>query len=312
MRYARLAGSRVLQAIPVLLGITIVTFLLVHSLPGDPARSIAGLRATPEILSSINDRLGTDKPLLAQYGRYLSQLAHGDMGDSYRLGQGVTGLIGARLPVTLFLVVYSGILALLLGVPLALAAAIRRDRGADFAIRGVLVVALGLPSFWLGLLLVAYPALKWGWFPSGGYGTGFAGHVSHLFLPALTLSVTFLAVLVRSLRASIIEVLGAQYVSLARLKGVSTRRVYLRHVLRNALRPALTIVGLNMSYLLGASVVVESVYAVNGIGNTLVQAIQQRDFLVVQGIALVFGGLVLLVSLLVDLAQIALDPRQRA
>ena len=203
-------------------------------------------------------------------------------------------------------------LALVVGVPLALVSAVRRNRAPDVATRGVLVVALGIPPFWLGLMLVAYPALKWGWFPSGGYGSGFTGHLTHLFLPALTLSVTFLAVLVRSLRASLIEVLAAQYVSLARLKGIATWRVYVRHVLRNAVRPALTIVGLNLSFLLGASVIVESVFAIDGIGSTLVEAILKRDFLLVQGIALVFGALVLLISLLVDLGQSALDPRRTA
>ncbi len=312
MRFASLVGARVVQAIPVVLGITLVTFLLVQLLPGDAARTIGGLRATPDILAAIRERLGTDQPLVVQYLNYLGQLVQGDLGRSYLLGQDINGLISARLPATVFLIVYAGALAMLLGVPLALISAVRRNRAPDLATRGLLVVALGLPSFWIGLLLVAYPALKWGWFPSGGFGENFVDHFSHLFLPALTLSITFLAVLVRSLRASLIDVLAAQYVDLARLKGISTSRVFSRHVLRNALRPALTIVGLNMSFLLGASVIVESVFAINGIGNTLIQAILQRDFLVVQGIALVFGILVLLVTLIIDVLQSMLDPRQTA
>jgi peptide/nickel transport system permease protein len=312
MRFASLVGARVVQAIPVLLGITLVTFLMLQLLPGDSARTIGGLRATPEILAAIRERLGTDQPLVVQYLNYMGQLVQGDLGRSDLLGQDINALISARLPATVFLVLYAGALAILIGVPLALLSAVRRNRAPDLATRAVLVVALGLPSFWIGLLLVAYPALKWGWFPSGGYGESLADHIYHLLLPALTLSITFLAVLVRSLRASLIDVLAAQYVDLARLKGITTARVYSRHILRNALRPALTIVGLNMSFLLGASVIVESVFAIDGIGNTLIQAILQRDFLVVQGIALVFGILVLLVTLIVDVLQSMLDPRQTA
>jgi peptide/nickel transport system permease protein len=293
----------------VLLGITIVTFGLVHSLPGDPARALAGVQASPRAVAAIRAQLGLNDSLIAQYLRYLSDLAHGNLGHSYILGTSINSLIVARLPSTVLLVAYAAVLALLIGIPLATIAAVRRNRAADHLTRGFLVIALGMPSFWLGLLLVAYPALKWGLFPSGGSGRGFVNGLYHLFLPALTLSLTFLAVTVRSLRASLIDVLSAEYVWMARLKGISTWRVYTRHVMRNALRPALTIVGLNVSYLLGASVVVETVFAINGIGNTLVQAVTQRDYLVVQGIALVFGALVLVVTLAVDVAQAALDPR---
>ncbi len=169
-----------------------------------------------------------------------------------------------------------------------------------------------MPGFWIGLLMIGFLALRLGWFPAGGSGSGFAGDLWHLFLPALTLALSFLAVLVRNLRASLIEVLEADYVSLAVLKGIPRLRVYTRHVLRNALIPAVTIVGLNLSYLLGASVVVESVFSVDGIGNTLVNAVLSRDYQLVQGLALVFGVLVLLITLTVDIIQAALQPEGRA
>ncbi len=218
-------------------------------------------------------------------------------------------LLAARLPTTLFLVGYGVMIAVVLGVPLAMISATHKEGWLDHSIKGSLVVGLGLPSFWIGLLLIAFLALRLKWFPVGGAGSGFPDELWHLFLPALTLALSFLAVLVRSLRASLIDVLDADYVSLAVLKGITRRRVYVRHVLRNALIPAVTIVGLNLSYLLGASVVVESVFSVDGIGNTLVNAVLSRDYQLVQGIALVFGVLVLMITLAVDVTQAALSPR---
>lgn len=310
MKYLRLIRTRALQALPALIGIMIVTFFLVHLLPGDPARSIVGIRASPELVAGIRERLGVDRPLPTQLASYFGHILQGDLGQSFVLRVDVRELIIARLPATLFLVAYAGALAMVLAIPLALVAALRRGRLSDQLIRGSLVVALGIPSFWLGILLVTFVALRTGWFPSGGYGEGLFGHLWHLFLPALTLAVSFLAVVVRSLRASLFEVLESDYVALARLKGISRPRLITHHLLRNALNPALTILGLNLSYLLGTSVIVESVFAINGIGNTLVSAILARDFLVVQGIALTFGILVIVITLLVDLVRLALDPRE--
>ena len=309
MSRLRIVGRRALQILPVLLGLTIATFALIHLVLGDPARALAGQRATPEILASIRHQLGVDRPVVAQYGSFVEGLLRGDLGYSFLLRVPVRTLVAARLPTTVFLVVYACILAVLLGVPLAVISAVKRERAPDHFLRGLLVVGLALPSFWIGVLLISFVALRTGVFPVGGAGEGFVGHLWHLFLPALTLALSFLAVLVRSLRASLIEVLDADYVALARLKGIGRLRLYNRHILRNALVPAVTILGLNLSYLLGASVVVESVFAVPGIGNTLVNAVLSRDYQLVQGIALVFGLLVILITLAVDLAQTALEPR---
>ena len=305
----RLIIRRLGQALPVLFGITLVTFSMVHLVPGDPARALAGQRATPQILASIRRQMGLDQPLLQQYWHFISGLPRGQLGYSFLLHQTTDALLRARLPTTLFLVGYGVAIAVVLGVPLAIASATHNERWLDHGIKGTLVVGLGLPSFWIGLLLIGFFALRLGWFPVGGAGSGFFDGLWHLFLPALTLALSFLAVLVRSLRASLIEVLDADYVSLAVLKGVPRSQVYIRHVLRNALIPAVTIIGLNLSYLLGASVVVESVFTVNGIGNTLVNAVLSRDYQLVQGIALVFGVLVLLITLTVDVTQAALSPR---
>jgi peptide/nickel transport system permease protein len=309
MTGGRLVGRRLVQLVPVLFGLTLVTFALIHLVPGDPARALAGQRATPEILAGIRDRLGIDEPLIEQYWSFVAGIAQGDLGHSFMLRQEVNTIIAARLPTTIFLVVYACILAIVLGVPLAVVSAVKRERWPDHATRWLVVIGLGLPSFWIGVLLISFVALRTGIFPVGGSGTGFVGQLWHLFLPALTLAISFLAVLVRSLRASLVEVLDADYIALARLKGIGPFRLYAHHILRNALIPAVTILGLNLSYLLGASVVVESVFAVPGIGNTLVNAVLSRDYQLVQGIAVVFGLIVVLITMAVDLTHAALDPR---
>ena len=300
---------RLIQAIPVLIGITLVTFAMVHLVPGDPARALVGQRATPEIIASVRHQLGVDQPLPQQYWHFVSGLPRGQLGYSFLLRESTDALVRARLPTTIFLVLYGVLIAVLLGVPMALISATRKERPLDHAIKGSLVVGLGVPSFWIGLLLIAFFGLRLGWFPVGGSGEGLLDQLWHLFLPALTLALSFLAVLVRSLRASLIEVLDADYVDLAVLKGLTRRRIYTRHVLRNALIPAVTIVGLNLSYLLGASVVVETVFSVDGIGNTLVNAVLSRDYQLVQGIAMVFAVLVLAITLAVDITHAALSPR---
>ena len=310
MRYLRVVGRRLIQAVPSLFGVIVVTFLLLHLLPGDPARSVVGTRATPEVLALVRTRLGITEPLWYQFWLYMKELARGDLGTSFVLNVPVSQLIIARLPATLLLVFYAGVLAVVVGMPLALYTALRHSKLDDVGVRVFLVIGLAVPGFWLGVLLVAWVALKTGWFPSGGYGVGFIGHIHSLFLPALTLALSFLAVFVRNLRASLIEVLAADYIALARLKGISSTQLVVRHVLRNGLGPALTILGLNLSYLLGASVIVESVFAVNGVGNTLISAILARDYLLVQGITVVFGVLVIGITLLVDLGRAALDPRE--
>lgn len=293
-----------------LFGVTLVVFSLVHLAPGDPARGLVTQQSTPQILAQIRHQLGTDRPLLSQYFHFMSNLFHGNLGHSFRLNESVNVITVERLPTTLFLVGYAGLLALIIGVPLAVLSATKRGGRPDHFVRALLVVTLGLPGFWIGVVLVNYVSVRTGIFPAGGYGVGLADHVWHLFLPALTLSLGFLAVMVRSLRASLIEVLEIDYVGLARLKGISTAQLYRRHILRNAFAPALTILGLNMSFLLGGSVVIEQVYSINGIAGTLVTGVLARDYQLVQGITLVFAAIVIVVTFTVDVLQALLDPRR--
>jgi peptide/nickel transport system permease protein len=301
--------NRCVEVLPVLFGITLVTFLLVRLLPGGPIQTIVGIRASPAVIAAAEAQLGLSKPVLVQYFYYLEHLLRGDLGYSLISGASVDSIVSTHLGVTLALLAYAVVLALVIGIPLAVISAYRKDTWADHAIRAGVVCSLGLPSFWIGLLLIAYVGLRLRWFPSGGDGTGFVGFLYHLFLPALTLALTFLAVLVRSLRTSISDIMRAEFVDAARLKGISGLRILRRHVLRIAILPAVTLVGLNLAYLLGATVIVENVFDIPGMGQQLVEAILERDFIVVQGITLIFGFLVLVVSLAVDLVQVALDPR---
>lgn len=308
-RVGVVARRRVAQMVPALIGLTIVTFLLVRMLPGGPAQALAGVRATPEITREVNSRLGLDQPLPVQYLKYVERLLQGDLGTSFISGSSVGTIISTHLGTTLLLVAYAVVIAVVLGVPLAVVAALRMGRLPDHLIRLLVVVSFALPSFWIGILLIAFFGLRLEWFPSGGAGEGPAGHLYHLFLPAATLAATFLAVLVRSLRARLLELLHADFVDAARLKGVSGFRILVVHVLRIAIVPFIALVGVNVSYLLGASVVVENVFAVDGIGQQLIAAVLQRDFLLVQGIVLIFGVVVVLVGLVTELIQAVLDPR---
>ncbi|GGK11105.1 peptide ABC transporter permease [Deinococcus malanensis] len=301
--------KRLLQIIPTFIAVLILVFLLVRLLPGDPASAILGDRATPEIVERTRRELGLDKPLPVQFGIFVQHLLRGDLGESSSLKVPVLRLIVERLPITLFLSVYAAIIAVLLAVPLAVLAAVRRNTWVDSLIRGVFQVALSLPVFYVALQLLTLLGAKLGWFPIGGYGETFRDHLYHLFLPALTLGFNLAAILVRTLRNSILEVLTAEYVEFARSKGLQSRVVMLRHVLRNALISTVTLLGLNIGALIGGAVITESVFAIPGVGRLMIDAIFGRDYPVIQGLTLVFAVLVSLVFLMTDLIHARLDPR---
>jgi peptide/nickel transport system permease protein len=300
---------RLLQMIPVALGITIVLFFVIRAIPGDPAAIRLGIRATPEGIANLHREMGLDKPIWVQYAIFLRDVATLELGQSISYGISAATLIKARLPVTLFLAVYATLLSILITVPAAVLAAIRKDRPADQVIRGGSMVVLGMPQFWLGVLFLMVFSLRLGLFPVSGYGKTFADHLWHLFLPALTLSLALAAMLVRTLRSDVIDVLRADYVDFARAKGLGERRVMARHILRNALIPTITLLGLNVGYLVGGTVVVERVFAIPGMGSLMLDAIFARDYVVVQAVTLCFAVLVILINLVTDLAYSFLDPR---
>jgi peptide/nickel transport system permease protein len=301
--------SRILQIIPTLILITVAAFVLVRLLPGDPTATFLGERARESDIVRINAQLGLDRPIVVQFWLFLVRLAHGDLGTSIVLKAPVASLIADRLPVTLLLTLYAAVISVVLSVPLAFLAALRRDRPADLLVRGAFQVGLSTPVFYLGLVLLTVFAAGLRWFPVGGYGNSWGERLYSLFLPALTLALSLAAVLMRNLRAAVIEVLDAEYVDFARAKGLRPRLVLFRHVLRNALISTVTLFGLSIGTLLSGAVVTETVFAIPGVGRLMIESIYGRDYPVVQGLTLVLAVLVSVVFLLTDIAQAALDPR---
>ena len=300
---------RVLQAVPTLLAILVLTFLLVHLLPGDPASAVIGDRVTDAEVARERVLLGLDRPLPVQFAAYVGGLLRGDLGRSTSLGVPVSTLILARLPVTLTLTAMSAVIALLISVPLALVAALHRDRPLDLLLRGVFQVGLSMPAFYVGLLMLTLLAARLRLFPVGGYGTGVASHLWHLLLPSISLALSLSAVLLRNLRSSICEVLDSPHVEFARLKGLEPALVLRRHVLRNALGSTVALFGLSTGTLLGGAVITETVFAVPGVGRLMVDSVFARDYPVIEALTLTLATLVVLTLLLTDLLQAALDPR---
>lgn len=300
---------RPLQLLPVLLGISLITFMMVRAIPGDPARILLGVRSTPAALARIRAQFGLDEPLWVQYGFFLRNLLQGELGKSIVYRVDTLKLIGSRLEPTLWLVLGSVLLAIALTVPLAAIAARQRGRLADRLIRLFTTAGLGFPAFWLGIMLILLFSIVLGWFPVSGYGSDFLDQLRHMVLPCLTVALALSAVLIRNLRASLLMEMNSDYVVAARARGQRERRIFWRHVLPNSLVPTINLLAVNIGWLIGSTVVIESVFAIPGLGQLLVKAIFSRDYMVVQGVVMVFALATVAVSLLADILTVALDPR---
>jgi peptide/nickel transport system permease protein len=307
----RYLARRLLLLIPVALGVTIITFSLLHVIPGDPAAIMLDFRATPENVARLRHQLGLDRPLYMQYLLFLGNIVTGRLGVSLIYRTQVLPIILGRLPVTLFLAVYSTVLAAAVALPLGAWAALRRGRPADHAIRLGVLFSLATPNYWVAIVLLLAFSVELHWFPVGGYGATFADHLRHLFLPALTIALSLTPILVRALRLNILEVLGSEHVRTARAKGLRATRVFSRHVLRNSLISVASILGIHLGFLVSGAVITETVYAIPGTGYLLIKSTFARDYPMVQGLTLVFAGLVIVVNLLTDLVYALLDPRIR-
>ena len=303
---------RLIQLVPIVLGVTVLVFFLIHLVPGDPARTILGNHATPQKVALLHHEWGLDKPLPVQYWRFLGRMVRGDLGSSLFYSVPAGRLVVQRLPPTLWLIGLGTLFSVLIAVPLAALAATKRDRLPDQVVRAVPLVGLGFPQFWLGIMLLLAFGLHLGrGFPVGGYGNGVFGHLHSMFLPSLTVALAIAPILVRSLRASLLEVFESDYVTTARSKGLSERRVLVRHALRNAVISTVSVLGVNIGFLVGGTLVIEQVFALPGIGQLMINSIFQRDFPVVQAVTLVFAIMVVLVYLLTDVVHALLDPRVR-
>ncbi len=309
MSSASYVAGRLAQMIPTLLLVVVLIFFLVHLLPGDPAVALMGERATPDSIERMRRVMGLDRPLLAQFWIYLRHIVSGDFGQSLLLRIPVSRLILQRLPVTLMLIAMSSLLAILISVPLALIAALRQGGLLDLILRAIFQVGLSMPVFYVGLVLLIVLSAGLRWFPVGGFGENFLEDLYHLILPALTLAFSLSAILMRNLRASLIEVLNAEYVTFATAKGLRRRLILTRHVLRNAAISTVTLFGLHIGSAVGGAVITETVFGIPGVGRLMVDSIFGRDYQVVQGLTLTIAILVSLIFLAVDLVQAWLDPR---
>jgi peptide/nickel transport system permease protein len=295
---------RLLQTIPVLIGVTLVVFLMMHLIPGDPAQIIAGESATEQQIEQTRDRLGLNDPLPVQYATFVGNAVTGDLGNSIRSGRAVTDEISARFWITVELAFYSTLLSIFIGLIAGIVSATRRNSPLDMFIMVFALFGLSMPNFWLGLMLIQYFALNIEWLPVSGWGSP-----ASIILPVITLGTAGAAIIARMTRSSMLEVIHQDYIRTARAKGVKERYVVYKHALRNALIPVVTVVGLQFGVLLGGAVLTETVFAINGLGRLVVEAIAQRDFPIVQGAVLILALLFVFVNFAVDISYRFLNKR---
>jgi ABC-type dipeptide/oligopeptide/nickel transport system permease component len=302
---------RVALSIVVLLGIAAITFLIVHLIPGDPARIELGRHASPRAVAQLRSELGLDDSLGSQFVQYLGDISHGDFGESIIVHAPASEVIVNRLAPTALLMWYGVTIAFLIGVPMAIIAALRPGGLADSLIRLFTTFSFAMPSFWLGLMLALTLGLSLKLFPVSGYETGVSGFFRTLTLPALTLGLALLVIVVRNLRSSLVSVLSSDYIESARARGFSEWRVVGKHAMRNSVIGTVTIVASLFGYVVGVVIVVEAVFQIPGAGSLLVQAVQKRDYPLIEGLTLLAGATVVLVGLCTDLFHAAIDPRVR-
>lgn len=297
---------RLLYIIPILLGVIFIVTLTLDLIPGDPAALILGEFASAEAVANLRQSLGLDQPLLLRYGNYVLDVLQGDLGISMRERRPVSQIIGEAFPATALLAAAAMAIVVFVGIPLGITAASRPGSFIDNFIRVISLIGLSMPVFWTGIVFVVIISVSLGWFPVSGSGTW-----RHLVLPAVTLALPSLGILARITRTSVLDVLQEDYVRTATAKGVGRRSVLFKHTLRNALIPIVTVIGLQLGNMLGGSVLTETVFAWPGIGRQTVFAIFNRDFILIQGIVLVFASIYVGLNLLVDLSYGFLDPRIR-
>ncbi len=302
---------RVGMALVVLFGLLVATFFIIHLVPGDPVRIVLGLHATPAAIDAARHQLDLDRPLLVQFWLYVSHSVQGQFGEAYTLNSPVGQIIGQRIGPSAALILYAMFLALLIGIPLAILAALRPNSILDNVLRLGTTFTFAMPAFWLGLMLALIFGLELGWFPVSGYQGGIGGILRTLTLPALTLGLALSTVVMRTLRSSLLEVLQTDYIDAARSRGLRELRVVGRHALRNALMNTLTILSVNVGFLIGGTLILEQVFQIPGVGSLLFDAVEKRDYQLVQTLSLLAGAAVVFASLLADVVQAFLDPRVR-
>lgn len=305
---------RLLSAIPVLVIVAVLVFLMLRFTPGDPAAVIAGDNATSEQIALIRNRLGLDQPILTQFSIWAGNLLTGNLGESFFFKKTIAELIASRIEPTLSLAFATMLIAIVVAIPLGVLAAYKHGSWIDRIVMGFSVLGFSVPVFVIGYLMIYLFAITLGWFPVQGYqalSQGFGGYVQRLVLPSMTLSVIYIALIARMTRASVLEVLNEDYIRTARAKGQVERKILFRHALKNAAVPIVTVVGIGIALLIGGVVVTESVFAIPGLGRLTVDAVLARDYPTIQAVILLFSGVYVGINLLIDLAYSLFDPRIR-
>ena len=306
---------RLIQSAFIIWGCATLVFFMLRLIPGDPVVQMLGPEYTPEAAAALRQKLGLNQPLHMQYLLWFGHMLTGDLGGSIATGETVSKIIATGLPKTLSLAGLSFLIAVVIAVPAGIIAALRRNTAFDFAASIVAFIGVSMPSFWFGILLIVIFAVQLRWLPAIGYAElredGFVAWLERLILPSLAIGAGYSAILMRFVRAGLLEVLGSDYVRTARAKGVRERGVILRHALRNALIPVVTVIGIQLALLLSGTVVVETVFSIRGIGRILVGAIFDRDYPIVQGVILLIAVIFVLANLIVDIVYTFIDPRIR-
>jgi peptide/nickel transport system permease protein len=304
-------ARRIVHSIPVLLAVLVLSFLIIRLAPGDPVTIMLGIHATPSAVAEAKRNLGLDRSLGHQLAVYLAQSFQGNFGDSIVKQASVRSIVSSRIAPSLYLIVYAVVLALLLTFPLAVLSTVKRNKLTDQLIRVLGMTVFAMPSFWLGLMLGLLFGLELHLLPVSGYDSGPIGLLRTLLLPASTLALFLAPMLIRTLRASLVEAVGTEYVEAARARGLSEVRVLCLHAMRNSLIPLVTVLSINIGFLLSGTVVIENVFQVPGLGSLLVQSVLTRDYPVIQALVFVFGVMVIVTNLLADVAYWVADPRIR-
>jgi peptide/nickel transport system permease protein len=312
---ARVVARRLLIAVPMLFGMSIVVFLILRLAPGDPVRAILGTQATPELVRSMRTDLGLDDPIYTQYTSWLGGILTGDFGTDFRTSDSIGSMLVDRLPVTLELAAMSLLIAVVVAIPLGTLAAVRRGRATDRVAQTSSMLGVSVPDFWLGIMLVLVFSLTFGMLPSSGYvpfREDPVENLRHLILPAVSLAAGLAAVLIRLTRSAMVEALQQDYVRFCRMKGVPERSIVVKHALRNAAVPIVTVIGMQAGYLLGGAIVIEQIFSLPGVGRLVLDSVLQRNYPVVQSSVLVIGLMFIVSNLLADVLYAVINPRLRA
>jgi peptide/nickel transport system permease protein len=311
---AEVLATRLLLAVPMLFGMSVVVFLIMRLVPGDPALAVLGLHATPQLVDQLHREFGLDQPIYAQYFTWLGDVAHGQFGHDYRSDQAIGHMLWTRLPVTAELAGMALLIGVLVAIPLGTAAAVWRGRAPDKAVQGVSMLGLSVPDFWLGIILILLFSLSLRALPSSGFvplRDDPVENLKHMILPALSLAVGLAAVLVRVTRTAMADVLQQDFVRFCRSKGISEASIVFKHALRNAAVPIVTVIGMQAGYLLGGAIVIEQLFSLPGVGQLVLDAVLERNYPVVQAAVLMIGLLFIAVNLAADLLYTVLNPKLR-